>query len=195
MQERFHPETAIAATNCALCGSGEPRPVRIDWRAITHSRATGAAALVMLAFGHITSRRTEVRLVTHHAACPTCASWTQLRFAGAQLLKTALFACLLVVLLILVPLIVFTVGMVAFARDLVLKFGLWSLAAILLCALVIWATRQVWIVGVPGALRQIGRYPFEPVRLRKVETGTAPNGGPGTRSDNSAVTKGPTSVS
>lgn len=169
MQRGFDLPAATALTKCALCGDGEPCACRVDWRAVTHSRATGTAALLMLAVGHITSHHTEVRLVTYHGLCPACAGRTRLRFAGARLLKTGLFACLLVVLLILVPSVVFTFGMLFYARDLVLKLGLWSLGVILLFSLVIWATRWVWAAGVPTPMRQIGRYPFEPVRLRKVE--------------------------
>ena len=195
MQERFGLAAAAASTKCVLCGSPESQPVRVEWRAITHSRATGAAALVMLAFGHLTSRHVEVGLITHHAMCPACARRTRLRFAATEFLKIALFACLFLVVLVLVPSIVFTIGMVAFARDLVPKFSLILLGAALLCGLVVWATRQVWVVAVPVPFRQIGRYPFEPVRIRKSEPIAAPNGGPAMRLGNSGGVEGPPSVS
>ncbi|MHA3772590.1 hypothetical protein ACXR0O_13725 [Verrucomicrobiota bacterium sgz303538] len=174
VRNQFAPATAVTLSECVSCKCASGHQARqIAWRAIAHDKDTGTTALILLLLGRITSRRIEVRFTTAHRYCSACARRLWWSFSLLRFAKSALFALLLIVLFVTVPLVLFT-GAVAFsARDLLPRFSLFLAAGVGIVFLLYFCFRFLWTSAVPSHLRFIGRYPFEPLSIRKLDENVA----------------------
>jgi len=167
MQKRHVMDSKLA--QCPLCSSNADVVQQLSWRAITHDKSTGLYALAMLLFGRITARCVEVKFSTHHSMCPKCARRTWWRIIFSEFLRNALFALLILDLCLFVPMLVVTGSMIFLAPDLTPQFlGFSSIGAVFLFVIVM-GFKWLWSFSAPGSLREIGRYPFELVSIKRFE--------------------------
>jgi len=175
MREQFTPESASATSECACCRQTPDHQLRlINWRAVTHSKSTGATALLFLLLGGMTSRRVEVRFKTDHRYCAPCARKVWWSFALIRFAKSAFFALLMLGLFATIPFVIMT-GVVLFStHDGVLQVGLLAGAGLIFLFLIYLGFKWLWTSAVPAHLRFIARFPFEPLNIEKIDGSIVP---------------------
>ena len=166
MQEHYSVETISAG--CRLCGNEVTAVEAVSWRALAHNKSTGVVALLMPLIGRITKHGVEVSFTTCHSVCAGCSRRTWWRFKAAQCLKAVLFALLLLTLFVVVPVTVLAVVMPFKAPELMPKLLLLLLGSSGFGYLVFRGLQWAWSFAVPDSLRKIGKYPFEPIRIKTV---------------------------
>jgi hypothetical protein len=161
MTRRF----ALPDSHCVMCGrnSDEP-PVRFTWRANVHTTKTVFLSFLFTAIAlfaaQFYSRWVVIEFATFHRLCPDCQRRHRSRSIVIGVTHKVLFALLMLLLFLTVPMITFLVAMPFIAPE-----GTWfmlagSVAGVSLLALVLWAFETCRKLLIPQSLRQIGRFPF-----------------------------------
>jgi hypothetical protein len=175
MTRRF----ALPDSYCAMCGRmGETSPVMFIWRANVHTTKTVLLSFLFTALAlfaaQLYSRWEVVQFITFHRLCPQCQHQHRTRNTVASVLHKALFAMLMLLLFLTVPLVIFL-----FAMPFIAPEGTWlmltgSLVGVGLIALVVWGFEICRKSVIPHSLRQIGRFPFFLFALRLNPESQAP---------------------
>jgi hypothetical protein len=161
MARRFASPTSC----CAMCNRDcDASPVRIRWRANVHTTKTVFFSFLFTAVAlfaaHLYSRWVVVEFTTFHRLCLQCQRGHHSRRLAVNILHKALFATLISLLFLTVPLVIFL-----FAMPFIAPEGTWlmltgSLVGVGLIALVMWGFEACRSSVIPPPLRQIGRFPF-----------------------------------
>jgi uncharacterized membrane protein YeiB len=168
MTQRF----ASPDSHCVMCGrDSDAPPIRFTWRANVHTTKTVLLSflftVIALFAAHLYSRWVVIEFTTFHRLCPQCQRRHRLRRIIVGILRNVLFAMLILVLLLTVPMVIFT-----FAAPFIEPRGTLLMLAgaavgIGLLAFVISCFEKCRTSLIPHSLRQIGRFPFSLYDLRK----------------------------
>jgi ABC-type multidrug transport system permease subunit len=168
MTRRF----ASPDSHCAMCGrDSDAPPVRFTWRANVHTTKTVLLSFLFTAIAlfaaHLYSRWVVVEFATFHRLCPDCQRRHRFRSIVIGITHKVLFALLMLLLFLTVPLIIFFVAMPFIAPEGTWRFLALSVIGVGLLALVMWAFEACRRSLIPHSLRQIGRFPFVLYDLHK----------------------------
>jgi hypothetical protein len=161
MTRRF----ALPDSHCVMCGrDSDAPPVRFTWRANVHTTKTVLLSFLFTALAlfaaHLYSRWVVIEFATFHRLCPDCQRRHRSRSIVIGITHKVLFALLVLLLFLTVPLIIFFVAMPFIAPEGTWPFLALSVVGIGLLALVMWAFEACRRSLIPHSLRQIGRFPF-----------------------------------
>ncbi len=153
------------APYCAMCGrSCDQPPITFIWRANLHTKKTVLLSFIFSAIavwmGGLYSRWIIVQFATTHCLCLDCQRRHRNRKALAAVTHKLLFALLILLVCLTVPLVVFLLAFVFIMPEGVKMFGLLSLTGIGLLALVTWGIDGCRRAIIPQSLHRIGRFPF-----------------------------------
>jgi len=168
MSRRFE----LPDSHCAMCGrDSEVQPVSFTWRANVHTTKTVLlsflfAAIALLA-AHLYSRWVVVEFTTFHRLCPDCHRRHRSRSIVVGAMHKVLFAMLMLLLFLTVPLVIFLLVMPFIAPEGTRLVLAGSVVGVGLLALVVWGFETCRRSLIPHSLRQIGRFPFFLYGLRK----------------------------
>jgi hypothetical protein len=163
---------ALRDSNCAICGRDRDTSTYcFTWRANIHTTKTVFLSFLFTALAlfaaHLYSRWVVVEFSTSHRLCQQCQRHHRSRGVIVGIFHKLLFAILMLLLFLTVPLVVFL-----FAAPFIAPEGIWrmlagALVGIGLLALVVFGFERCRRSMIPKPLRQIGRFPFFLYAVRK----------------------------
>jgi|SRR5947209_622387 len=167
MTQRF----ASAATCCAACGKPcEAPPLAFTWRANLHTTKTVLVSFLFTALSlfahHLYSRWVVVEFTTFHRLCALCRRRHRIRSKAVAVLHKVLFAILILLLFLTVPLVMFLFVSIFAAPEGTWRILSGSVIGLALLGFVAWAFESCRRSLIPHSLRQIGQFPFFLYRLR-----------------------------
>jgi hypothetical protein len=168
MTRRF----ALPDSHCVMCGQdSDAPPVKFTWRANVHTTKTLLLSFLFTALAlfaaHLYSRWVVIEFATFHRLCPDCQRRYRSRRIVVGITHKVLFALLMLLLFLTVPLIIFLVAMPFIAPEGARSFLAMSVVGVGLLAVVMWAFEGCRRSMIPHSLRKIGRFPFVLYGLQK----------------------------
>jgi hypothetical protein len=168
MAQRFGSPTDF----CVVCGrSCDAPPMKFVWRTNLHTAKTIFVSFIFSAVAlftqHLYSRWLVVKFATIHRLCLECQHRHRVRTIVIAVANKILFAALILLLVLTVPMAVFFIAAPFVVREALvpLAIGLFiGLGLLVLIAKGFEACRRAII---PQSLRQIGRFPFFLYELQK----------------------------
>jgi hypothetical protein len=108
--------------HCAMCGRNtDAPPIRFTWRANVHTTKTVLLSFLFTAIAlfaaHLYSRWVVVEFATFHRLCPDCQRRHRFRSIVIGITHKVLFALLMLLLFLTVPLLIFCVAMPFIAPE------------------------------------------------------------------------------
>jgi hypothetical protein len=159
-------------TYCAACGrTCDGPPMAFTWRANLHTAKTVIISFLFSALAlfaaHLYSRWVVVQFTTFHQLCPECQRRHRIQSVIVGVLHKVLFAILMLLLFLTVPVIVF-----AFAVPFIAPEGIWvtlagAVIGVGLLVLVAQGFEACRKSLIPKSLRQIGQFPFSLYALQR----------------------------
>jgi hypothetical protein len=167
MTERF----ASADAHCAGCGREcATAPIAFTWRANLHTAKTVLVSFLLSALAifahHLYARWVVVEFTTVHRLCPHCRRRHRVRTVAASILHNVLFALMMMLLLLTVPLVIFLFAAIFVAPEGRKLTFAGSVLGIAMLGLVAWGFELCRTSVIPGSLRKVGRFPFYLYGLR-----------------------------
>jgi len=161
MSQRFN----ASAPYCAMCERPcDLPPKTFIWRANLHTKKTVLLSFIFSAIavwtGGLYSRWIAVQFATVHCLCMDCQRRHHNRKVLAAVAHKILFAALILLLCLTVPLVVFSLAFIFIMPEGIKMFGLLSLIGAGLLLLVTWGIDGCRRAIIPKSLHQIGRFPF-----------------------------------
>jgi hypothetical protein len=163
---------ATPNSNCVECGREcDAPPVGFTWRANLHTTETIVLSflftILALFAAHLYSRWVVVEFTTFHRLCAQCQRRHRTRTIMVSFLRNVLFAALMLLLFLTVPVVVFL-----FAMPFIAPKAIWLplVGAIIGIGLLIFVAQGFETCRkllIPHSLRQVGRFPFYLFALRK----------------------------
>jgi hypothetical protein len=161
MTRRF----ASPDSHCVMCGQAcEESPIGFTWRANLHTTKTVVLSFLITAVAvfahHLYSRWVVVEFTTFHRLCPQCQRRHRTRGIVVSVWHKVLFAILVLLLCLTVPVVIFLAAMPFIAPEgIPVTLGL-AVIGVGLLALVLLGFEACRKALIPHSLRQIGRFPF-----------------------------------
>lgn len=157
---------------CAMCGQPcNLPPINFIWRANLHMAKTILLSFVFsviaLLAQHLYSRWVVVEFATVHRLCLKCQHHRRIRTVIVAVLHKALFAVLILLLILTVPMVVFLFAAFFVAHEGLVPLAIGLIFGLGLLGLVSWGFDVCRRAIIPKSLRQIGRSPFFLYELRK----------------------------